>query len=58
MCLTVACSYALGARTGGVDAGTSGGDEGNGGSSVFDLIDDPDAFFAVMEDDDDADGVS
>jgi hypothetical protein len=45
MCLTVACSYTLGARA-------AGGDEGSGGSSTLDLIDDPDDLFAVMEDDD------
>jgi hypothetical protein len=45
ICLTVACSYTLGARA-------AGGDEGSGGSSTLDLIDDPDDLFAVMEDDD------
>lgn len=54
----MACSYTLGARAGGADAGTGAGGKGNGGSSVLDLNDDPEAFFAVMEEDDDDDDVS
>jgi len=49
MCLTVACSYTLGGRAD--DDGDE--DEGSGGSSTLDLIDDPEDLFAVMEDDDD-----